>query len=931
LAIKKRKYVTIIEENKQHRLQKTMIGEAKELLKLGLIPISCNKNKIPCQKEWTKITKKTCIDKLISDQNIGILTGKISNVTVIDVDVKDDGLKIWKKLTKKHGEIQTPKVKTGSGGIHYYCKYTNKLKSDSKVIQFENKNGIGIDVKNDGGYVVCPPSINKESHNYEWILHPSKTDIAEIPEWFYSYLKDKNTKNINNTKSKSKKTINAKEIDVVECGRPHDKQHIEKILNILSQERVDNETTWFQVGLCLFNSERSSNEYFSLWKEWSKKSTKYNEGDCEKKWLTFKKDYDGNKLTLGSLHEWAKKDNLQLYDKIKKQDCIHKFLEENHDTLSIDESNIEISNVITNPVKCMADLTHNYCLLSKSDHEEPQNYIELIKKDGGAYIACKNIQCDGKILKDQMIPIDEKTMKILFDNSKNITIIGQVINNYGDINEEAEMLICDNYEIFEDKILNGFVMESLNNTPYDIAKVLWHLYKNEYNCTENKIWYRFTSHRWMRDSVDLSETISNDLPKIYKTVLKYYKNLLKNNNDETNNKNINFKIKKITELIKSLKRSCSKNNIIMEASRIFYANNKTFEQQLDSDIHLLGFNNGVYDIKKHEFREGKPEDCITMTTGYDYISTHSEHKIELDKFLEDIQPNETERNYMITYFSLSLIGINTQEIFNVMTGVGRNGKSKFAELLNLTFGNYFETISASLLTKEQPSANAPRPELLLLKNKRLVVASEPENNQKMNASFVKLLTGNDPVTARNLYDNDIITFIPKFNLTLLCNDIPAFDKNDEAIWDRARCIEFPIKFTNNPQGKNQKQIDYKLKEKLVNWNQDFMLMLIDKYKEYEKNGLKTTENVMKFTTKTKEENDIFKQHLDDNTKESDKHVHTSALYDDFKIWFVTNYPKKTIPSNKEYVKEIKKYVEVHLSVKSNGKSMIGVKNLQLIN
>ena len=30
--------------------------------------------------------------------------------------------------------------------------------------------------------------------------------------------------------------------------------------------------------------------------------------------------------------------------------------------------------------------------------------------------------------------------------------------------------------------------------------------------------------------------------------------------------------------------------------------------------------------------------------------------------------------------------------------------------------------------------------------------------------------------------------------------------NDEAIWDRARCIEFPIKFTNNPQGKNQKQI-----------------------------------------------------------------------------------------------------------------------------
>lgn len=908
-----------------------MFEEAVKLLKLNLVPISCNQNKIPCQKEWTKISKKTCIDKLINKQNIGILTGKTSDITVIDIDIKDDGLKIWKKLIKKHGEIKTPTVKTGSGGLHLYCKYTDKLKSDSKVIQYKDEMEIGIDIKNDGGYVVCPPSINKESNKYEWILHPSQIDFADVPEWFFAYLKTKNSKR-KESKSKFKTKIHkTNEMDIIECERPHDKKHIEKILGILSQERVDNETSWYQVGLCLFNSERSSNEYFSLWKEWSKKSAKYNEGDCEKKWLTFKKDYDGNKLSLGSLHEWAKTDNLQQYNKIKKQDCIHKFLEENHDTLSISEDKIEVSNVIANPVKCMADLAHNYCLLSKSDHEEPQNYIELIKKDGGAYIACKNIQCDGKILKDQMIPIDEKTMKILFDNSKNITIIGQVINNYGDINEEADILICDNYDIFEDKVLNGYVMESLNNTPYDIAKVLWHLYKNDYNCTENKTWFKFESHRWKHDSVDLSEAISNDLPKTYKTVLKYYKNLLKNNNDDANIKTTTFKIKKITELIKSLKRTCSKSNILIEASRIFYANNKTFEQELDSNINLLGFNNGVYNIKNHEFREGQPEDYVTMTTGYDYISTFSNHKAELDKFLEDIQPNETERNYMTTYFSLSLIGINTQEIYNIMTGVGRNGKSKFAELLSLTFGDYFETISASLLTKEQPSANAPRPELLLLRNKRLVVASEPENNQKMNASFVKLLTGNDPVTARNLYDNNIITFVPKFNLTLLCNDIPAFDKNDEAIWDRARCIEFPTKFTNNPQGNNQKQIDFKLKEKLANWNQDLMLLLIDKYKEYEKNGLKTTENIMKFTTKAKEEHDVFKQHLEENTIKSDKHIHTSKLYDDFKLWFITNNPKKTIPSNKEYIKEIKKYLEIHPRVKSNGKSMIGIKNLRLIN
>ncbi len=97
---------------------------------------------------------------------------------------------------------------------------------------------------------------------------------------------------------------------------------------------------------------------------------------------------------------------------------------------------------------------------------------------------------------------------------------------------------------------------------------------------------------------------------------------------------------------------------------------------------------------------------------------------------------------------------------------------------------------------------------------------------------------------------------------LLCNDIPAFDKNDDAIWDRARCIEFPIKFVPNPQGDTQKLIDYKLKEKLPFWKQDFLLLLIGKYKEFEKNGLVTTPNIMKFTKKTKEENNIYKQYLD---------------------------------------------------------------------
>ena len=61
-------------------------------------------------------------------------------------------------------------------------------------------------------------------------------------------------------------------------------------------------------------------------------------------------------------------------------------------------------------------------------------------------------------------------MKVIFDGSKNITIIGQMnnINNYIGSNIDNDILICDNYNILHDTGLNNYIMESLNNTPYDI-------------------------------------------------------------------------------------------------------------------------------------------------------------------------------------------------------------------------------------------------------------------------------------------------------------------------------------------------------------------------------------------------------------------------------------------------------------------------------
>ena len=64
----------------------------------------------------------------------------------------------------------------------------------------------------------------------------------------------------------------------------------------------------------------------------------------------------------------------------------------------------------------------------------------------------------------------------------------------------------------------------------------------------------------------------------------------------------------------------------------------------------------------------------------------------------------------------------------------------------------------------------------------------------------------------------------------LCNKIPAFDEEDDAVWARTRCIEFPITFVDDPKKPNEKIKDKTIGDKLKHWNQDFMLLLIEKYK-----------------------------------------------------------------------------------------------------
>ncbi|MGE5336771.1 MAG: bifunctional DNA primase/polymerase [Gemmatimonadota bacterium] len=116
------------------------------------------------------------------DANIGIVTGRISRLAVIDVDAQHDGLRSLAALEAEHGALpRTVEALTGGGGRHLYFDHADPV--------LHNRVGIlpGIDLRGEGGCVVAPPSVHPNGQHYAWASGraPDEVPIARLPGWFF--------------------------------------------------------------------------------------------------------------------------------------------------------------------------------------------------------------------------------------------------------------------------------------------------------------------------------------------------------------------------------------------------------------------------------------------------------------------------------------------------------------------------------------------------------------------------------------------------------------------------------------------------------------------------------------------------------------------------------------------------------------------------
>jgi len=146
---------------------------------LAVIPLGGAKGQTPLVDRWNQWKRRpgpTFINKLAAehpDANVGVICG-LSGATVLDID--DPSL--LPLMIERFGDTQL-RTHTPRGGVHLW--YKNSGEGCPKTLR---RDGLAVDVKGIGGYVVAPPSIRfsgEHAGRSYGFLAGSWHDIRHLP------------------------------------------------------------------------------------------------------------------------------------------------------------------------------------------------------------------------------------------------------------------------------------------------------------------------------------------------------------------------------------------------------------------------------------------------------------------------------------------------------------------------------------------------------------------------------------------------------------------------------------------------------------------------------------------------------------------------------------------------------------------------------
>jgi hypothetical protein len=210
--------------------------------------------------------------------------------------------------------------------------------------------------------------------------------------------------------------------------------------------------------------------------------------------------------------------------------------------------------------------------------------------------------------------------------------------------------------------------------------------------------------------------------------------------------------------------------------------------------NIFCFKNVAFNMISRKKYTVNKYDYISYNTGYDYVEPTQEQINTVKTILQEIQPDPEIFKSLLSVLRCGCIG-KQNPYFVLFNGGGCNGKGLILEHYKEVLGKYFTYSNKDfLLTPIKQGANTT---LANLHARRMVVFSEPEDNEKINAGTLKQITDQPIMTGRGLYEDE--RNIQLHNITILeCNKRPAIKgRHDNSLLRRIIDIHFPTTFTDD--------------------------------------------------------------------------------------------------------------------------------------
>jgi P4 family phage/plasmid primase-like protien len=228
-------------------------------------------------------------------------------------------------------------------------------------------------------------------------------------------------------------------------------------------------------------------------------------------------------------------------------------------------------------------------------------------------------------------------------------------------------------EIVREDVFN-LINKAQTSTHYDVACVVFAMYGGDFICAspKNRTWYEFSGHRWhiCEEGINLSQKISVQVCQEFSYVASIFNQKAALAEDDAQQKQYLETSSKLNKTALLLKNTSFKSSVMKECMAMFHV--PRFEEKLDSRCHLIGFENGVFDLETMTFRDGTPEDFISFSTGIKYqpFDEQSTEIKQLVSYFEQVLPKNDVREYVLLHLASCLNGNIREERFHIWTGSG---------------------------------------------------------------------------------------------------------------------------------------------------------------------------------------------------------------------------------------------------------------------